>query len=351
MKFRKGDSVSFLNDTGGGTVSRVDEKGYVYVVTSDGFEIPVPEKELVFKGTFNASGKDIESEPVALKEVPRERTKKKTQETITLPRNIGAEVQVNLLLGFIPENDGPVFNNSIGCYLINDSPFLIYYLAGKKESGSLYNIASGIIEPETKTFLLSFNQTSLSKISDFHIQVIFVSGGLYFRRKPIDVMVGMKLVNFSKESYYRENDYFNEKAVIFDISGNTAMVTDIPDVSEDVIEQKILADRIIKPKQKEPISDTLEVDLHYEGESMVNSLSPTAIMALQMSRFHAAVEEAISKNMRRLVIIHGIGQGTLKMQIRKELQDKYPKFIYQDASFKEYGFGATMVHLITDQKQ
>jgi len=94
------------------------------------------------------------------------------------------------------------------------------------------------------------------------------------------------------------------------------------------------------------------VDLHYDGEGLANSqLSPSAILALQLSRFHSAVEEAISKNIRKIVVIHGLGQGTLKMQIRKELQEKYPKFIYQDASFKEYGFGATMVHLITDQRQ
>jgi dsDNA-specific endonuclease/ATPase MutS2 len=74
-------------------------------------------------------------------------------------------------------------------------------------------------------------------------------------------------------------------------------------------------------------------------------------MALQMSRFHAAVEEALSRKFRRLVIIHGMGQGTLKMQIRKELQEKYPQFLYQDASFKEYGFGATMVYLKNEKRQ
>jgi hypothetical protein len=39
------------------------------------------------------------------------------------------------------------------------------------------------------------------------------------------------------------------------------------------------------------------------------------------------------------------------MQIRKELQEKYPDFIYQDASFKEYGFGATLIHIVFDKKQ
>jgi dsDNA-specific endonuclease/ATPase MutS2 len=70
-----------------------------------------------------------------------------------------------------------------------------------------------------------------------------------------------------------------------------------------------------------------------------------------MSRFHTALDEAISKKFRKLVIIHGVGQGTLKMQIRKELAEKYPEYLFQDASFREYGFGATMIHLVTDKKQ
>jgi len=351
MKYRKGDKVSFLNDTGGGTVSRVDEKGFIYVITADGFEIPVPEKELVFSGIFSLTERESEPEELRLSKagtVPK-KPKEKTVAVQSLPQGVPADTEINMILGFVPENEGPVFNNTIGCYLINDSPYLVYYMAGKKEGGHLQHIASGMVEGDTKAHLRSFDQTTLSKISDIHVQLLFVTGGRYSRKTPVDLMVSLNLVNFSKESYYRENDYFEEKAVLFDLEGRSREASIIP---EEVMEEKLQADRVQKPKQTELVPDTLEVDLHYDGEGLANSqLSPSAILALQLSRFHSAVEEAISKNIRRIVVIHGLGQGTLKMQIRKELQEKYPKFIYQDASFKEYGFGATMVHLITDQRQ
>lgn len=355
MKFKTGDRVNFLNDTGGGTVTRIDEKGFVYVITEDGFEIPVPAKELVFAATFSPENRlavDEESQRQPEKKPDRIRIERKQETIATLPANIPADAQVNTLLGFIPENDGPVFNNTIGCYLINDSPFFIYYMAGKKESGRLQLISSGSLEPDTKTFLKSFDQTALSKISDIHLQILYLSGGNYQRRNPVDVMISLNLVNFSKESYYRENEYFSEKAVLFDILGKNELPEDnwLTEVPHDVREQKMMADRVEKPKPKEPVTDTMEVDLHYEGNEN-SQLTPSAILALQMSRFHAAIEEAISKNMRRLVVIHGIGQGTLKMQIRKELQEKYPGFVFQDASFKEYGFGATMVHIMINKKQ
>jgi hypothetical protein len=40
-----------------------------------------------------------------------------------------------------------------------------------------------------------------------------------------------------------------------------------------------------------------------------------------------------------------VGNGTLKIEIRKELDRMKNKLDYQDASFKEYGYGATMVKI------
>ncbi|HSO77057.1 MAG TPA: DUF2027 domain-containing protein [Bacteroidales bacterium] len=356
MKFKAGDKVSFLNDTGGGTVNRVDDKGLVYVLTDDGFEIPISGKELVFSRNFDFT--ERQEEPVRQLVKPDKAEEKKpvkqkaqAESKHELPVNVPEDAPVNLWLGFVPESAGPVFSSKIACYLVNDSPYYLYFTAGRKESGSMYFLTSGQIEPDTKAYVADFDQTSLSKISHLHIQLLFVAKGRYTKKAPVDTMADLNLVNFSKESYYRENDYFEEKAVLFNLGERgPGFARDMISIPEEVREIKTKIDTAqAKPKKKEPVSDTLEVDLHYDGEN--SQLTPGAILALQMSRFHAAIEEAISKSFRRVVIIHGFGQGTLKMQIRKELQEKYPGFIYQDASFKEYGFGATMVHLTIDKKQ
>jgi hypothetical protein len=358
MKFQNGDRVSFLNDTGGGIVNRLDDRGFVYVLTDDGFEIPVPEKELVFSRNFAMTIKEDESDikpPASKSSAANDAVKYKPKEMPELPRNLPVDARVNLVLGFIPENSGPVFTSSLACYLINDSAFFAYYLLGKKEGGILHYLASGLIEAETKNYIATFDQTAISKISDIHIQLIFISKGRYAQKKPIDKLVNINLVNFNKDSYFRDNDYFEENALLFSISGNEMLNSrDNIIIPDEVKELKNKADTegVTNQTKKDPVPDTLEVDLHLNEITLQNrQLTPAAMLALQMSRFHAAIEEAISKNLHRLVIIHGLGQGTLKMQIRKELQEKYPQFIYQDASFKEYGFGATMVHLTFDQKQ
>ena len=68
-------------------------------------------------------------------------------------------------------------------------------------------------------------------------------------------------------------------------------------------------------------------------------------MDIQISRFTIALDGAIRGKTKKIVFIHGVGNGKLKYEIRKTLDSKYPKLRYQDASFKEYGYGATMVML------
>jgi hypothetical protein len=153
MKYKYGDRVNFLNDTGGGIVNRVDDRGYVYVLTEDGFEIPVPEKELVFSRNFAFA----DSEDDTIIKAPASTPTVKVTDTIEekpvkvseLPRNIPADTPVHLILGFIPESPGLVFTSKLDCYLINDSAFFTYYLLGKKEGGGFHYLSSGFIEAET----------------------------------------------------------------------------------------------------------------------------------------------------------------------------------------------------------
>ena len=61
-----------------------------------------------------------------------------------------------------------------------------------------------------------------------------------------------------------------------------------------------------------------------------------------MQTFHKTMTDAIMNKAGKVILIHGIGNGTLKSNIRESLEKQY-KLPYEDASFREYGFGATMV--------
>jgi dsDNA-specific endonuclease/ATPase MutS2 len=90
---------------------------------------------------------------------------------------------------------------------------------------------------------------------------------------------------------------------------------------------------------------TIEVDLHINElvESVVG-MTNAEILEQQMKVFHQTMTDAIMSNAGKVIFIHGIGNGTLKATIRESLAKQY-KVIFEDASFREYGFGATMVLL------
>jgi dsDNA-specific endonuclease/ATPase MutS2 len=64
-----------------------------------------------------------------------------------------------------------------------------------------------------------------------------------------------------------------------------------------------------------------------------------------METFRKEMDKAISTGVKKIVFIHGVGDGVLKNELRRELSRKYAKYPFQDASFREYGFGATMAVL------
>jgi hypothetical protein len=219
-------------------------------------------------------------------------------------------------------------------------------MVGYQQQGKYYYLKSGEIEPNTKCFLADFDQVNLGKITHFHIQALPVSAGQYFRVLTIDEEIDITSYDFLKNHMYKVNDYFNERALIPGItSTEMAKRHKVTDRSPDWIDSGEATNH--KEKKTGPReSDTMEIDLHIESlRDDYSGLSNGDMLRIQMNCFRSALENAISDKVKRIVFIHGIGNGTLKLEIRNELKRNYPEFTCQDASFKEYGFGATMVHL------
>lgn len=105
------------------------------------------------------------------------------------------------------------------------------------------------------------------------------------------------------------------------------------------------------PKQKieeaEDKNEEMEVvDLHAEEVlGSTEGLSSGEIITAQLARFTFTLDTLISsKKHGKIVFIHGVGKGKLKFEMLKILKSDYKKMDYQDASFKEYGYGAIIVY-------
>jgi dsDNA-specific endonuclease/ATPase MutS2 len=66
------------------------------------------------------------------------------------------------------------------------------------------------------------------------------------------------------------------------------------------------------------------------------------MLEVQLQEFRRVMAENIKKKGQKIVFIHGKGEGVLRNALLKELK-KYPHCTAQDASFREYGFGATQI--------
>jgi dsDNA-specific endonuclease/ATPase MutS2 len=91
--------------------------------------------------------------------------------------------------------------------------------------------------------------------------------------------------------------------------------------------------------------DLWEIDLHIEA--LIDShrgMSNSEILDRQMRELRTFYQAALQKRIRKLVIIHGVGEGVLKQEVRDFLSCKTGISFY-DADFRTYGKGATAVEV------
>lgn len=88
----------------------------------------------------------------------------------------------------------------------------------------------------------------------------------------------------------------------------------------------------------------IEVDLHIgELTDSLVGMEPKDMLEMQLAEVRRRMKENSSRLGQKIVFIHGKGEGVLRKSVLELLKKEYPKAELQDASFREYGFGATLV--------
>lgn len=114
-------------------------------------------------------------------------------------------------------------------------------------------------------------------------------------------------------------------------------------IEKDDVEPEI-SFRVLQERtgQRRPLT-VWEMDLHIEEllESH-QGMSNTEILMKQMAEFRSMFKKAKREGIHKLIVIHGVGEGVLKNEIRSWLMNQSQIEVY-DADFAEYGKGATAV--------
>ncbi|HAQ21013.1 MAG TPA: hypothetical protein DCR40_17535 [Prolixibacteraceae bacterium] len=342
---KAGDKVRFLNAVGGGVVKSVISKTMVIVEDYDGFEVPTLINELVIIDdslSMNAEKRFAriranakEEEQVKIKEVPKAE-----------PKFIAGKNVPEFYMALVPQNEVNPVDGEMKVYLINNSNNFLLYNYSHLKNKVYSSVESGKMNPNSKRYLESFTSMDLNDLPEFQFQLLFFLEESSKLETPVLKCIHLNPVKFYKQNSYEKTRYFAQNAMVISLLGpdmeiEVAKLTehDLTKIVQEKDEPKVVVKRTVSP-------ELTEIDLHiHELLEDTRGLTNHEMLEIQMGRFRNELETAIANGTRRIVFIHGIGNGTLKQEIRQELSAKYKKYYFQDASFKEYGYGATMVIL------
>lgn len=341
-----GDKVRFLSEVGGGIVKGFQGKDIVLVEDADGFDIPMLIRECV---VIDTDDYNIKRKPQAQPEQPKKQVEEEPEITYR-PAETKEGERLNVMLAFVPQDVKAISSTDFDAYLVNDSNYYLYYTYLSAEGKSWKVRAQGNIEPNTKLLLEEFGKDILNELEHVAIQLIAYKDGKNFTLKPaVGVELRVDTVKFYKLHTFRESVYFEEPSLIYDVVKDDEPVkqyfADANALKEALIQkknpEKPKSQPIVKPQKH---NDIIEVDLHI-NELLDNTTNMTnsEMLDYQLEVFNKTLNEYKDKKGQKIVFIHGKGEGVLRNAILKELKSKYRNYSYQDASFREYGFGATMV--------
>ncbi|MBQ2590490.1 MAG: DUF2027 domain-containing protein [Paludibacteraceae bacterium] len=381
-----GDKVRFLNAVGGGKVVGFQDKNIVLVEEEDGFETPVLANEIVVveagddmakamskEEKKKSAGTTTQSLHAAMNQGLDDEDEAEIKTSASARPSAGSEDEapyftddldsadgekINISLAFMPVTEDKLQNTDFDLYLINDDNYFVSFFISTKDDSSFENEEErwvlreqGTIEPHTRLLLNRITNGHAGDWERINVQAIAFKDKRSFVQKPaFNASLHLSPTRLYKQNAFTANDYFDRNALVL------AVVKDDRQAAPTAISAESIEEAIVtKPTEKAPAlktriekkekkDDILEIDLHIDKLlDDTTGMQPKDILDYQVSKFRQTMEAHKKEKGKRIVFIHGKGEGVLRKELWKRLTLEYPSCDKQDASFLRYGFGATMV--------
>lgn len=326
MKLRIGDKVRFLNETGEGVITRFKDKETVFVEMPDGFEIPYLAKHLVPIHTELILNPEVENMDMVLESI----------------------LSDSIYFIIEPDHEMPLLVSDYKFYLFNSSSYNICFTYSVKDDQYFQTLKHGELGSYQKVFLKQVKKNFFKEFAYHKIECLFYKNMHYKSQIPIAEILFINERILSQSTLVKHNEF---KLPVY------AFILKEDFLDKDVIEQSLNMEDITRLKSikefkqpqkqsvaKQRIKDlTREVDLHIEELIETHSgLTNAQILAIQLERFEKELDYALNNGLKKLIVIHGVGNGKLKQEIISILKS-VDGVSYYDASYKHYGFGATEI--------
>jgi hypothetical protein len=358
VKFKPGDRVSFLNEKGGGVVTKVIDENLVHVTIEDGFEIPVVATNLIKTGTAEMS-ENIQKAYQRIQAQQQEPEEDEDTLPLYISHNDPDQRPDGVYLGIVPEVQENPLTGSLELYLINHTVFEVLFSLFQNHSGNWHGTEYGFIPRESKMFLGTIGRSEIEKWANSLLQTVFFAEGKTDPLPPFAGLLNFKPVKIYKEESFQYETLLRSKAFFVEgckvdelkkkpIFEEKISKESIMNLQEKMnINQRAESSPAVKPSflDKHKIDDKIaEVDLHI-GELVDNftNLEKNDLLNIQIDYFRKCLYQAQKEKLVKIIFIHGIGNGKLKTEIVNLLQ-KTEGIEFYDAPYARYGMGATEVH-------
>ena len=382
-----GDRVRFLNSTGGGVITKIEGKT-AFVEDQDGFESPILLKDVVVvmpagheaavKGSnimfdqkaFDEGRKTVQPDTTELK-TPEKSSPAIMQDNENVEETSHGDTPT-LLLAFEPDSLKKLSVTRFAGVLVNDSNYFIdfIFLKRSKEDRGWELVYKGTVNPNEMIDLAVITHDTLVEFGKVALQgVAYKKDKVFSLLPPLNVDRRLDLTKFHKLHCFRESKYFDTPVLEFpliDLGRQIEQIEiDAAKIEESIAGQsdKELAKELSKkyktehhkskaasgvgnnpelnPHKRLPL---IEVDLHIgELTDSLAGMEPKDMLEMQLSEVRKTMNSHSKRIGQKIVFIHGKGEGVLRKAVLDFLKKEYPKAELQDASFREYGFGATLV--------
>ena len=351
-----GDKVRFLSEIGGGRVAGFQGKNIVLVEDEDGFQVPMPVNEVVVIGEENYDTRHV----IEVKQKQKNTIKEEEAETEPADRPVSFKAQpeerkggeqLSAYLAFVPMNVRELTQTRFETYFVNDSNYYLRFTYMTAEGAGWRLRETVEVEPNTQVFIEEFGREDLNAMERIAVQIIAYKRQKNFLLKPaVDVQLRIDPVKFYKLHTFQPSLFFEQPALVYTIVENDRpvrpLVLDPQQLKSQLFQKQDAPEPATRTTiRREPAADgTIVVDLHAdELLETTQGMSPSDILNYQLDVFRRTLKDNEKKRGQRIVFIHGKGEGVLRKALINELQYRYRQYTYQDASFREYGYGATQV--------
>lgn len=364
---KPGDTVRYLNDVGGGTVTRVE--GKIAYVDDGGFETPVLAAELVVVAPAGlekqkSGAKLMFDQRVRDAAATRDKAEKAPKQQVApaepKAEEIAGKDKVNVTLAFEPSSTREFTKATFTAVLVNDSNYYLDFVFSRRggDERQWTVVYRDTVAPNELIDLAVYTREQLPEIECVSLQALpYKKGKGYERKETVDVERRLDLTKFHKLHCFRPGIYFDtpvlEITLFKDDGTPKRSIADAEKEERDSrrrLQEKFNVDAPRKEKHRPDSANPhkllplIEVDLHIgELTDTTSGMDNTAMMEMQLDTVRKVMKENSRRIGQKIVFIHGKGEGVLRKAVHALLHREWPKATLQDASFREYGFGATLV--------